>query len=122
MKRNRPFVIRPTEQPLEWVEGDRPKIPLTVCEPRTGDPRDLSGFVSFAATIRKKHGIEAGVDFEVDSTEKAAGVLYITPPAQYADGYAGVWDLKGVDNGGAVETFMRGTVKIHRSVTNIEEA
>ena len=122
MKRNRPFVIRPTEQPLEWVEGDRPKIPLTVCDPRDGEPRDLTGFETFAATIRKKHGIEAGVDFDVDASEKATGVLYITPPAEYADGYSGFWDLKGRDAAGAVETFMRGTVKIHRSVTNIEEA
>lgn len=109
----------PAERDIEIYRGDVYEHEFTFMS--GDDPLDLSTRVVTAQWRTKEDATDA-VDFAVDDTGAATGVIIISlTPSQTATlGIRGVYDVQAHDGGATPtnqETLVRGTVEVTKDVT-----
>ena len=106
----------PATRDLTIYRGDDYAHTVTVTD-EAGDPVDVSGS-TWAAQFRRHDRDETAVDFAIDATNAATGVIvHSLTAAQTADLPArGVYDLQRTTDG-EVETYLAGDVTVTGDVT-----
>lgn len=100
---------------IHFVQGD--SFSRTVQFSQSNSPLDVSSW-TITAQIRRRASSSTAIDFTVDMTDAAEGLvsISISPEDAASLSLTNVWDLQR-DLGGDIRTLLAGAVTVDREVT-----
>lgn len=100
---------------IHFVQGD--SLSRVIQFTQSALPLDVSGW-TITAQIRRRASSSTAVDFAIDMTDAASGLvgISITPEDAATLAENCVWDLQRIEDGD-VRTYLAGSVTVDREVT-----